>query len=412
MELHNKQKEFINSNKRFKVLNWGRRTGKTTAVGYEIFEKLWNNTGLVSYYAPTREDARDIAWDIFKEILEPIIVKTNEQLLEIEVRNGNKEISKLRLSGWESVKNRDKGRGVENIHVVLDEVAFYPMFLEKFEKVIEPTVLTSKGSITFTSTPNGFNHFYDLANTAQSIDDYYYSHATSYDNPFNDPVELDKLRTTKNPDSFAQEYLADFRKVQGLVYAEFDRNKHVKSELPDKSNVAEILLGVDFGYTNPTAIVEIWKLRNGQYYMVSEYYERERLNSDVIEYVKTYGANAVYPDPAEPDRIEEMRRAGINCRDVKKDVVKGIDSVRDLLRNGQFFIHDSCVSTLFEIENYRYKEKRLTDTSPEEPVKENDHLMDAMRYVLFMQQPTNVFDRAKHANVMQIRLKLLVNHNK
>jgi hypothetical protein len=132
--------------------------------------------------------------------------------LKYQLKTIKKTNSILRLAGWESVKNRDKGRGLENNLVVLDECAFYPSFKEKYEKVIEPTLLTSKGRAIFSSTPNGFNHFYDLSNTAQSKDNYFYSHATSYDNPFNSKEELDRLKEQLTDDAFSQEYLADFRK--------------------------------------------------------------------------------------------------------------------------------------------------------------------------------------------------------
>ena len=410
LELHNKQKDFINSEKRYKLLAWGRRSGKTTAVGYEIFATLWNkNNALVSYYAPTFSDARDIAWEIYKEILSPITLSTNESLLEIVVRNHAGGTSILRMAGWESVKNRDKGRGVENDLVILDECAFYPMFKEKFEKVIEPTLLTSKGRLIMLSTPNGFNHFYDYANLAQVSDDWFYSHATSYDNPFNDQDDLKKLQESRDPDAFAQEYLAQFKKIQGLVYKEFNRETHVKKELPNHEKVVEKLGGVDFGFTNPTAICEVWKMKDGTYFVASEYYQVGKTNQEVIEYAKSMLLNVYYPDPAEPDRITEMRRAGLNCRDVNKDVLKGIDTVRTMFRNKQLFIHESCHNLIWELESYRFKEKRATDNSPEEPIKENDHLCDALRYVLYMQQPTVVIDRTRMIENAMARHRLSQN---
>lgn len=379
MELHNKQKEIINSNHRVKILNWGRRTGKTTVLGYEILTTLWNKEGLVSYYAPTHSDARDIAWSIFKEILEPITIKTNESLLEITTQNSKGTTSMVRLTGWEAVKNRDKGRGVENQLLVLDECAFYPNFKEKFEKVLEPTLLTSKGNLVIASTPNGFNHFYDLSVLAQENEDYFYSHATSYDNPFNDPDELERYRKAKPEDTFAQEYLADFRKIQGLVYKEFDRNIHITKMKPNV--VIDTFAGVDWGYNHPTAIAVIHQDSNGVYWVMDEYYETEKTTDQIIDYAKTMDAKTFYPDPAEPDRILQMRKAGLVCRDVNKDVKKGIDTVRTLFKTGKLFIHENCKNIIAELETYRYKEQNGIKT--EEVVKEQDDLMDALRYALF-----------------------------
>lgn len=376
MELHNKQKQFIESDKRFKLLNWGRRTGKTTAIAYEILTCLWNKEGTVSYYAPTFSDARDIGWVIFKEVLEPITVSTNESLLEITVKNSKGTTSKLKLTGWEAVKNRDKGRGVENQMVVLDECAFYPAFKEKFSKVIEPTLLTSKGSLVIASTPNGYNHFWEMSKQAEQSDDWLYIHATSYDNPFNDPKELERLKKEKSEDSFAQEYLADFRKLEGLVYKEFDINRHVLKDVPQ--DLFEPNAGLDFGYRVPTGIVIVKRDSEGRYFVTQEWYRTEKTNAEVIEYAKTLDAIAWYPDPAEPDRIEEMRRAGMNVKEVNKDVSKGIDAVRNLFKNNRLFILADCENLIWELQNYRYHD------GTEKVIKENDHLVDALRYVLFM----------------------------
>ena len=384
--LHQKQNEFIESTKRYKLLNWGRRSGKTFAVGYEIFITLWTvDKAIVSYYAPTRDDARDIAWEAFKELLKDITVKTNETLLEIETKNKFGTTSLLKMYGWEAVKNRDKGRGVENDLVVLDECAFFPMFQEKFEKVIEPTLLTSKGRLVITSTPNGFNHFYDLAIQAQKDDTWFYSHATSYDNPHNDPAELEKLRQKKkSDDAFAQEYLADFRKLEGLVYKEFDRDIHLFNDNTHRRPTVAVYVGLDFGYTNPTAILKIEQDTDNHFWVTEEWYKSERLMPEIIEQCKAMNGFNYYPDPAEPDRIEEMRRAGLNIHDVSKDVEAGIATVLSLFKQNRLHIHQQCVNLIQELETYRYQEQRQDSNKPESPVKENDHALDALRYALHM----------------------------
>ena len=153
-------------------------------------------------------------------------------------------------------------------------------------------------------------------------------------------------------------------------------------------NPTDYIAGVDFGYTNPTAILQIVKDYDNTFWVTSEWYKTGKTTEEIIEYAKTLKINRWYPDPAEPDRIEQLRRSGLNVREVNKDVVKGIDSVRSLLKNGKLKIHSSCVHLIEEFESYVYKENRPMSNEQEEPVKENDHALDALRYALFMQNAT------------------------
>ena len=94
-----------------------------------------------------------------------------------------------------------------------------------------------------------------------------------------------------------------------------------------------------------------------------------------------------YPDPAELDRLEEMRRSGIYPRDVNKakDSIKnGIDRMRELIRRNQFKVFNTCKYTIDEFSLYHYPEE---DVIKEEPIKESDHLMDAIRYAVYGYQP-------------------------
>ena len=69
MELTKKQSVAISSNARWKVWNFGRRSGKTTGLAWEAFITAMNvDNAKVTYYAQTFDDARNIAWDIFLEV--------------------------------------------------------------------------------------------------------------------------------------------------------------------------------------------------------------------------------------------------------------------------------------------------------------------------------------------------------
>lgn len=407
MNLTKKQEEVIRNKSRFKVLNWGRRSGKTTEFAYEALgTALTIPNAHITYYAQTFGDARDIAWNIFLKVFGEAVESKNETLLEIKLNNLKGGTSLVSLKGWESVYQAGKGRGTENDLILADEVAFCRQFIEFYDKVLAPTLLTTKGRAVFGSTPNGFNDFFRLTRKAQSLPDWFYSHATSYDNHFNDPKEIERIASEIPEDRFAQEYLADFRKLEGLVYKEFDYETHVFNDLNlmhSQRRIIDTIAGLDFGFTNPTALLTIEVDQDRRYFVTKEWYKTGKTNEEIIEYAKTLGSVTFYPDPAEPDRISEMQRKGLNVREVNKDVEKGIDTVRNLLKQKRLFIHKDCTNLIAEFETYRYKDRKEGLNEPEEPLKEHDHALDALRYALYMKEPEPLEDLALQARILRNR---------
>lgn len=386
MELTQKQSETILNKSRYKVLNWGRRSGKTTLFAYEALgTALTIPNAKITYYAQTFGDARDIAWDIFLEVFGEAIIKKNETLLEITVVNLKGGTSKISLKGWESVVTSSKGRGTENDLLLCDEVAFCRGFNEYWDTVLEPTLLTTKGRAVFASTPNGFNDFYYLSNKAQKDENWFYSHATSYDNPLNDQQWLDAKQAEMPEDRYAQEYLADFRKQEGLVYKEFTRGLHIY----DDAVIDEVAkLGcVDFGFTNPAVCLTVREDKRGALWVSDEYYERGKTDAQVAEVVAAKDFLKVYPDPENQGAIKELRDRHVNCMEVLKEkgsVTNGISKIRELLKQRRLKIHRSCVNLIWEFETYHYPKSKDDRNEEEVPVKENDHALDALRYLVLM----------------------------
>lgn len=390
MQLTPKQAEAIKSKARYKVLNFGRRSGKTTELGYEAQgTALTINNAKVTYYAQTFGDARDIAWDIFLEIFSGAIIKKNETLLEITIKNTLGGTSKIALKGWESVVTSEKGRGTENHLLLCDEVAFCRGFKHYWNTVLEPTLLTTKGRAVFSSTPNGFNDFYDLSTKAQTTPDWFYLHATSYDNPHNDSKWLDEKKQSLPQDTFAQEYLADFRKQEGLVFKEFHRNYH----LFDKMAYDDISFmgGVDFGFVNPAGVVSVKKDKRGTYWVMDEYYEKGKTDIQMAEVVSAFNFEKVYPDPENAGAIQELRNKNVNVMEVLKgkgSIKNGIDKMRELFKQRRLRIHNNCLNLIWELETYHYPKKVVAGDEEELPEHENCHLIDALRYIILMDSTT------------------------
>lgn len=381
MILHKTQNLVAGDNHRFRVCCNGRRWGKTTLAVEEIKGKALGKETRICYIAPTYQQARDIAWELLKRELKPIITDCNESRLELRVKTQHNGLSVIFLRGWESVETL---RGQKFDFIVIDEIAMMRNFWLNWQEVLRPTLTDTKGEVLFISTPKGFNHFYDLFNLESKDNDYKSFHFTSYDNPYLPKDEIDKARQELTEDRFAQEYMADFRKTEGLVYKEFKREIHTYQTLPDNT-IIERLLGVDFGFTNPTAMLLLLKDTNGIYYVESEWYKSGQTNDQIAETALSFKANKIYADPEAPEKIEELRRKGLNIMEVikgKDSIKNGITKVRELFKQGRLRINKSCVNLIWELETYTYPEKRPDQPEPEIPIKENDHALDALRYVL------------------------------
>lgn len=381
MILHQAQTSVAKDRHRFRVVNCGRRWGKTTLAILEMVAKaVFKDDSRVVYIAPTYQQARDIAWSELKKVCLPVQTNVNESRLEITIKTKNGGSALILLRGWESVESL---RGQAFDFVVIDEIAMMRNFWSSWEEVLRPTLTDRRGEVLFVSTPKGFNHFYDLCNKELTDSDFKTFHFSSYDNPHLPVDELNKAKATMPPDRFAQEYEASFQKTQGLVYKEFDRVKHLYDE--DLSMHKFQKLGaVDFGYRNPAAVLTaLW---NGEKLFIDdEWYKRERTDIQIVEYVAANKFKEVYPDPENQSAIEELRRQRVNVKEVVKgkDSIKaGIQAIREMLIRGDLLINKRCVNLISEFEMYSYDDDVKERNEQENPVKANDHALDALRYLV------------------------------
>lgn len=363
----------------------GRRGGKTILSCLEIVGKAYGKPSNIIYVATTYQQARDIAWNTLKKIAKPITLNINESRLEIKVATHNGGESMISLRGWENIETL---RGQRIDFAVLDEVAMMRNFWENWQEVIRPCLTDTKGEVMFISTPKGFNHFYDLYNLEATDKDFRSFHFTTYDNPHIPVEEIDKARQELTEDRFGQEYLADFRKTEGLVYKEFNRNVHLFNDDTKIYDIVEVIAGIDFGFTNPTAVLTIVKDGRANYWVVDEYYKSGQTEAQIAEWVAAQRFNKVYPDPESPSAIKELTNRSVNIRTVVKNkdsIVNGIAKVRELFKANRLHIHQRCQNTIMELETYCYPDKEDMKNPKEVPIKENDHAMDALRYAISMQ---------------------------
>jgi len=181
--------------------------------------------------------------------------------------------------------------------------------------------------------------------------------------------------------------------AEGAIYDYFDEKLHVIDFAPSYS--ATYMVGIDYGTTNPCAFVLVGQdfNRNPNIWVEQEYYfdskvnQRQKTDSeyadDLIRFIKDKAVSAIYIDPSAVSfRVELQRRGVINLLEAQNEVIDGIRDVSDLLNNGTLKICRSCKHLISEFQSYVWDPKCLK-TGEDRPLKQHDHALDALRYVLY-----------------------------
>jgi len=146
----------------------------------------------------------------------------------------------------------------------------------------------------------------------------------------------------------------------------------------------EIFYGLDFGYSvDPAALDRIYR-KADEFWLEEVIHELKLTNQQLGLRMREKGITEyedIYADSAEPKSIDEIAEMRFNI----KPCQKGADSVRagiDYLKSQKIHIIVGSMNIISERNTYKWKEDKNGDPLPE-PVKFNDHHMDADRYGIY-----------------------------
>lgn len=303
MILHQKQREIVRSNARFKVVRAGRKGGKTSLevenICYKAVvkaEKLnltktkFSTGRKVLYIAPTQTQARNIIWEALKNRLQGIGIP-NEQMLQMKVPNEDGDTSTIYVGGWE---NRENYRGLTDvIHITFDETDTLRDFFLSWLEIFRPMFLDTGGSADFIGTPKKENPNMrrlekDFANKGEGFECF---HFTSRDNPFLSVSELDAMEIEYKDDrtSYRQEILAEYVDNTGSLF-KYDALLDVFTNTIEKENEKYLIIDVADDGSDKTKF-SFWE--------GLEEYRREtfsRLNSEnIISKTREYASQEKIP---------------------------------------------------------------------------------------------------------------------
>lgn len=206
----------------------------------------------------------------------------------------------------------------------------------------------------------------------------------------------------------------------GKVYNEFRPELHEIAPVQFK----DFKVAMDYGQTNPTAILLIHQDHDGNFIVFDEFYRRECPIKETCKWLKKRGITRIhYPDPSmfaktqvsavyragqqhRSSIADEFKRYGIHLsRGAQNDIPAGIVRVKEYLNfdrerihpfkrdifgesvkgSPRLFITENCSNLKWEFYNYRWPDDpkgALNRQSYETPRKENDHALDALRYAM------------------------------
>lgn len=292
-----------------------------------------------------------------------------------------------------------KIRGSEYVGALLDEVTIIP---ENFVKMLFSRLSVPGAKLFGSTNPDSPFHWLKTGylDKADSMDVKVFSFNLE-DNP---ALDEDYKRNLKKEYSglWYQRYIEGrWVLAEGAVYDFFDEALHTIPFPPAPATF--YILGVDYGTSNPCVFTLIgynagsypnmWLEK--EYYYDSKAKNRQKSDSeyalDLIDFLRGYQVKNVYVDPSALSFKVELRKQGLNnVQDANNDVLTGIRFTSQLISNGTFKVCKNCTNAIKEFSTYVWDE-RASNRGIDQPLKQNDHVMDSIRYALF----THFFNKSQ-----------------
>lgn len=298
---------------------------------------------------------------------------------------------KIYLIGCLDTRAEGKLRGCTLQAALVDEASIIP---ESSWMILIQRIAMNKGKIFATTNPDSSMHWLkkDFIDNNPDVTTYYFD---LNDNPVLKEEERDFLRRQHSGVYYRRFIAGEWCMAEGAVFEFFDEKIHCLRRPP--AYAKQHIVGVDIGFTNPTAFVllgyndeaspPLWV--EEEYYWDSKKTGRTKTTAEFAEDLKDFcwghNVKAVYIDPAAASFKIEMRRmglTGIPIKDADNNVEEGIKTLSSYMHMGDLKIVSKCKHLIGEIQGYCWDSK-AAERGVDQPIKRADHLVDSLRYSLY-----------------------------
>lgn len=401
-----KQLEFIkNSVKKWNLAHGSVRTGKTVCTVFAFMHAAYNCPDSQIYIVGHTFDTayRNVVRMLMEAsemaIFRPFLTWSGKKLYFRD-----KVITVLGAKDEGAVGNF---QGLTISLVYCDEMTLYP------ESIID--MIDSRLSLPHSRGFAAMNPSHPKHKVKQWIDkseqgdpNYYSLHFTLADTPYVSEDYKNRIRDSSTGIFHKRNYLGLWCLAEGAIFDFFEPKIYVVNKPPCAAEYW--VAGIDYGASNPFACLLIG-VSTGRYsqtgkvmWVEKEYYwdhkkkNKQKTNSelanDVEEFLRDYDVKQIYIDPSAASFKTELRRKGMHTVDANNNVEDGIYKMTSEMKDGKILICAECKNLIREIESYVW-DSRAGEKGYDEPMKRDDHAIDALRYVIASHKVA-VYEPYKH----------------
>jgi hypothetical protein len=290
----------IENGMRFPVVPAGRRSGKTERAKRFLAKQAMKNPN-EKYFAaaPTHDQAKKIWWDDLKKLC--LSVTHHKQPSETERKIFMPNGTEIHVIGLDKPQRIE---GIDWTGGVIDEIAdIKPEALEAnimpALNTVNPTRPDYRAWCWFIGVPDGLNHYYDLAQYAETANDPDYGlfHWKSEEILPDDVINAAKRTMSKK--QYQQEYCASFETASGRIYEDYSKENATDESIKEHE---QLWWMHDQNYTPLSSAIGV--KRGSSLYLLDEIVLESAISrQSAIEFCERYEGHknkhvVIYGDPA------------------------------------------------------------------------------------------------------------------
>lgn len=325
-----------------------------------------------------------------RNVLDPLEQMVGSKYFKLNRGAGEAMIfgRRIYLAGANDERAEGKIRGMTIVGAYGDEITLWP---ESFFTMLLSRLSVPGARFIGTTNPDSPYHWLKV-NYLDRVGELSLKswHFTLEDNLNLAPAYVEALKKEYTGLWYKRFILGLWVQAEGAVYDMWDDKLHAVDELPQ--TFERFYVGVDYGTNNPTVFLLIGQVGD-KLYVIDEYYWDSKktgrqktdaeYSNDLRQFITGRIPRAIIIDPSAASFITQLRRDGIGpIKQADNTVLDGIRNVASFLTGGRLFVYKhKCPNLLKEFSSYVWDAKAQAK-GEDKPVKQNDHCLDALRYVV------------------------------